>query len=477
MKKEEIKTTVYIPSHNYGKYLQEAIESVLRQTTHDWELFLIDEQSQDNTREIMELYQGDERVHIFQTSHLGLPGVANFVRKQAKGKYLIRLDADDVFDENILLVLSNYLDQNPEVALVFPDFFLIDDFGGVVRYEGRQTVYDTNHLLDVPAHGACTMVRKNVLDQLGGYREDLRMQDGFDLWTKVIQEYKCANVRIPLFYYRRHGENLTEDQVHILDARRAIKKDACGINLTNHRPVTAVIPCREHYDFFPNLWNQRLHNKTLLANTIELCLASSMFDHVVVTSDTDAVKDVMRQYPDQRLTFVSRSRKSTTISRSVSETLEHVIRTLRLSWNGVSVLAFLQAPFVKTESLEEAVYTLVMNNSDSAFAVQEMKEELFKRTAHGLSKISKQGVLKLDFDVIYASSNCSMATKNSNLKTGSLTGARISHFIIPDEEAFYIRDKRNFRVAEILKADEHPNHNCEKIEGQPTPMTQPVIEA
>ena len=54
--KNPVKITVYIPSHNYGKYLPEAIESVLRQTVNNWELFLIDEQSTDHSRQVMELY-------------------------------------------------------------------------------------------------------------------------------------------------------------------------------------------------------------------------------------------------------------------------------------------------------------------------------------------------------------------------------------------------------------------------------------
>jgi len=105
---------------------------------------------------------------LFNTDGIGLPRVANMALKHAKGSYIIRLDADDVLDENILLVLSNYLDRYPDIAFVFPDYFLVDEQGGVIRYEGRQSVYTKNHLLDIPANGACTMIRKSVLNQLGG---------------------------------------------------------------------------------------------------------------------------------------------------------------------------------------------------------------------------------------------------------------------------------------------------------------------
>ena len=121
---KKVKVTVYITSHNYGKYLQDAIESVLRQTIDCWELLLFNDDSTDNTQSIIDLYKGDERIRIFNTDGIGLSRVANLALEYSGGEYIIRLDADDVFDENILLVLSNCLDRDSDVALVFPDYFL-----------------------------------------------------------------------------------------------------------------------------------------------------------------------------------------------------------------------------------------------------------------------------------------------------------------------------------------------------------------
>ena len=448
---KKIKITVYIPSHNYGKYLQEAIESVLRQTIDGWELFLIDVNSTDNTKDIIELYRGDPRIKIFHVKDSMLPQVANFASKQARGQYIIRLDADDIFDENILLVLSNYLDRFPDVAFVFPEYFLVDDHGGIIRYEGRQTVYHHNHLLDMPANGACTLIRKKVLEELGGYREDLGAQDGFDLWTKVLRQYKCANVNIPLFYYRRHEENLTQDQEHILSARRRIKKDACEVNLDKFRPIIAMIPCRKHYDIYPNLWSKKLNQKALIDIAIEACSASHIFDKIVVTSDNPAVRKNMIKHQDPRLCFIERSKESTIYSRSIVYTLEHVIRKLGVGWEGITVLSYIQAPFTTTASLEESVYTLMLNNADSAFSVEEVDRDVYRRTLHGLMPINPRGKVRSDFDVIYLGTRAATATKNINFKTGSLTGARISYFVIPKEESFFLNTKKDYEIASILR--------------------------
>src|SRR5262245_6069839 len=125
------KVTVYVVSHNYGRFLPEAIESVLRQHYEDWELLLIDDNSTDNTAEVMRLYESDPRVRIFRTTGIGLPAVANLALREARGDYLIRLDGDDVFDENILFVMTSYLDRHPELALVFPDYYLMDEGGEI----------------------------------------------------------------------------------------------------------------------------------------------------------------------------------------------------------------------------------------------------------------------------------------------------------------------------------------------------------
>ncbi len=286
---KNIKTTVYIVSHNYGKYLETAIESVLRQTIDDWELIIIDDNSSDNTSAIMNLYKGDRRIRLFSTPGIGLPAVCNVALEKSQGKYFIRLDGDDIFEENILLVLNNYLDRNPECSMVFPDYYLIDEFGGIFAHEKREKIYENNHVLDMPANGACSLIRTNVLNDIGGYREDLRAQDGYDLWNKLNGKYKIANVNVPLFYYRRHKNNLTNKSHQILSARRQIKLENVINKLYHYKPITAVIPCRQNYDFCPNMWKREIKGKSLLQLSIEKCISSEIFDHVIVASDNPEV--------------------------------------------------------------------------------------------------------------------------------------------------------------------------------------------
>jgi glycosyltransferase involved in cell wall biosynthesis len=442
--------TVYIVSHNYGRYLRHAVESVLRQTVGGWELFLVDDGSTDETTEVMELYRRDPRVRVLRTAQIGLPAIANRVASEGRGEYIVRLDADDWMDPNMLLVLSHHLDMNPDVALVFPDYFLIDDTGGLLRYEQRKILGADNALLDVPPNGACTMLRKSMLESIGGYREDLRAQDGFDIWSRLVKDFKGAKVDLPLFYYRRHERNLTDNPVRILSARQNIKRTISRDRLEAFRPITAVIPCRRNYDVFPDIWARRLGGRTLLDRTLSACLATDLFDNVVVTCDNEKARSTLAGHPDARLRFVTRSRDLTIPSCPIVNTLEHVLKECQLGSQGTTVLAYVQAPFTTTAHLEEAVYTLVMHDADASFCVEELDADLYRRTPHGLYPVSVAGKVRTDFDVVYADARTALAVRNRNIRHGNLMGTRIVNFVVPRPEVFFLHSRRDFEIARVL---------------------------
>lgn len=440
--------TVYIVSHNYGNYLSDAIESVLRQTVSNWELLIIDDGSTDDTAEVMNLYKGDERIRIRRTEGIGLPAVCNLALKEAKGKYIIRLDGDDIFDENILLVLGNYLDRHPDMAIVFPDYYLIDEFGEIYAEERRQKISQKSHMLDVPANGACTLVRKEILERIGGYREDLGVQDGYDIWSRISTGYKCTNVNLPLFYYRRHQNNLTDKlHRHVLSARRRIKMDSVVNNLHEFRPIIGVIPCRRNFDFCLDLWKQEIDGRSLLQKDIETCLNSKMLDRIVIASDNPEVNDVVSLFNDRRLLYFERRKEDTIRSKTLVPTLEKITERLDPDFKGITVISYLQTPFVETDTLEEAISTLVMNKADCSFGVEAIKEPLYRRTSHGLQALNPPKELSTDFDTVYRESNTSLATRNRNFKTGSLTGPTIVNFIVSKEECFFIDSDMNLEIA------------------------------
>jgi CMP-N-acetylneuraminic acid synthetase len=442
--------SVYVPSHNYGRYLADAIESVLRQSVEDWELIIVDDGSTDETPEVMNLYRGHPKISVHRTEGIGLPAVCNYALARARGKYVIRLDGDDVFDPNILLVLGNMLDHDPQLALVFPDYYLVDQFGEVFAQERRELIYSDNHMLDLPPNGACTLVRADVLKEVGGYREDLGAQDGFDLWTKVIDKYKSANTNLPLFYYRRHGSNLTSSTQRILSARQRIKQDAAEERLAAMHPVIGVIPCRRNFDFTPDVWKQEIAGKSLLQRDIQVCLSSDLFDHVVVTCDNLEAEETVRQFSDKRLRFMLRDSASTIRSASIVPILEKICRELDPGLGGITIQRFIQSPFVAIETLREAASTLAMNDADSSHGVEEIQQTVFRRTRNGLEPINRAGSFRSDFDLLYRDVRSCVATRNSVLSTGSLSGKSVVSFVVSAAECFFIDSEQKLRLAKLM---------------------------
>ena len=85
---------------------------------------------------------------------------------RAKGEYIIRLDADDYLDESALLVMAKYLDANQDIALVYPNYYYVNEEGNFLGLERRKIIGKEVEVLDLPAHGACTMVRKRILKSI-----------------------------------------------------------------------------------------------------------------------------------------------------------------------------------------------------------------------------------------------------------------------------------------------------------------------
>ena len=131
MKDASPAVTVYIANHNYGRYIEQAIESVLNQTMQDFELIVIDDGSTDDSRKIVERYMDRPNVLAIFQHNKGLTVTNNIALRAATGRHIMRLDADDYLDENALQVLYGVLERNPNIGMVFPDYYVVDEDGEV----------------------------------------------------------------------------------------------------------------------------------------------------------------------------------------------------------------------------------------------------------------------------------------------------------------------------------------------------------
>ena len=151
---DKAKVTVYIPCRDYGRFLDQAVASVASQTFRAWELLIIDDGSGDQTADVAKRWAvRDKRIRFLRhESSRGLPACGNVALDHAKGDYIMRLDADDYLDESALLVLASYLDQHPDIMLVYPNYVITDMNGRHLGIEHRKRVGTEAELLDLPSH-------------------------------------------------------------------------------------------------------------------------------------------------------------------------------------------------------------------------------------------------------------------------------------------------------------------------------------
>ncbi len=449
------KITVYIAAYNYATYIAESIDSVIKQTHSDWELIIINDGSTDNTKEVIEQYD-HPNIRVVHQENKGLNVTNNIALRLARGEYIMRLDADDFLDENALLILSSTLDKKKDVDLVYPDYYLVDTAGKVLDLVRRKKIDEEVQLLDLPAHGACTIFRTSILRQLGGYIEDYSCQDGYELWLRFIQRFKPYNLNIPLFYYRQHSESLTTNESRILETRRQIKRDFVSKNAHINTPkVLAVIPASRNSVYPKNDPLIELAGKPLIWYTIEEAQKSKLIDKIVVTSDDEEVLSYISG--NEKIIGVKRSndpqKNNIKLEDVLLETLDSVKDEHSYIPDFVCSL-FVNTPLRKAKHIDWAIDTLSIFNLDSVISVEEIPMICYQHRENGLLPIagSVRGV-RLERDAIYKENGAVMIFNVSSLEEENFLGKSVGHIQMMPEESIKINSDYEFWLAEKIIMD------------------------
>jgi glycosyltransferase involved in cell wall biosynthesis len=444
------KVTVYIPSHNYGRYLRQAVESVRTQTMDHWEMILVDDGSADETGAIMAEYAArypDKIVLVRNSEPLGLVRCANKVLDMARGRYVMRLDADDFLDENALLVLSHYLDVHDEIALVYANYFYVDENGNYLRTESRKKINDEVQLLDLPAHGACTLVRRRILKAVGGYTEGIDAQDGYDLWLKIMRRYPVGNVTTPLFSYRQHGESLTRDTERILENRQRIKRSLAKKNEGVVQPrLAAIVPAKNTYPNNPDIVLRPIGGKPLIDHTIEAARGAGVFSAIVVTTDDPRVAEYCRRFPD--VTAAVRpdvlSRQDVWLSQVVHDAVLRLEREMNIHPDIVATLS-LHTPLRTSAHILMAVDALVLYDSDSVVSVVEDWNLHFRHGRHGLEAINPGMLhrLRLEREALFLDNGALKVSWRDVIGENDMLGRKISHIVMSEHDSIVASSEDN----------------------------------
>tara|TARA_E500000178_G_scaffold356695_1_gene437318 strand:- start:10910 stop:11569 length:660 start_codon:yes stop_codon:yes gene_type:complete len=200
---KSVQISVIIPVHNSEKYIGRCLRSLLKQTKNEneYELILINDDSTDNTESAINPFLGDIR-YFKNDKKLGLPGSLNKGIKQAKGQYIVRVDSDDYVHWDYLNILSMHLNLNNNMDAIACDYLLVDDHQNVLSHE---------NCLDKPI-GCGIMFKLDKLIDIGLYDEEFLAREDEELSLRFTKKYKIERVALPLYRYRKHERNLTNNK-------------------------------------------------------------------------------------------------------------------------------------------------------------------------------------------------------------------------------------------------------------------------
>lgn len=200
---------------NGSDYIRQSLTSVIHQTFSDFELIVINDGSEDDTLAIVEGLK-DSRIRIYSQNNRGVARSANRGLALAKGKYIARIDHDDIWFPERLEKQVKYLNENPDVALVGAAAVIwIED-----KPTGRYLDHPVNSadirwqlLFDNPFVHSSIIFRKELIKKIGLYHPgpDITPLDDYHFISRVACQYKVANLAERLVAYRETSQSLTSN--------------------------------------------------------------------------------------------------------------------------------------------------------------------------------------------------------------------------------------------------------------------------
>jgi glycosyltransferase involved in cell wall biosynthesis len=198
------KVSVIIPTHNRAGYLGGAIESVLKQTFKDLEVIVVDDNSTDNTAEVVRRFKNRRINYIRKNTNKGPSAARNTGLAAARGKYIAFLDDDDEWVPHKLQKQVELLDKcQPNICGVYSNRLVLDKSTNRVISASPQTNRLRGDLLSQlfigsPIHTSTVLIRKRCLDEIGLFDETMSYMEDRDLWIRLSLKWAFEYINDPL---------------------------------------------------------------------------------------------------------------------------------------------------------------------------------------------------------------------------------------------------------------------------------------
>lgn len=266
--------SVLLSVYNSEKYVAIAIESILNQTFADFELIIVDDRSTDSSWEIVQKYAKQDKRIVALRNDVNLGGCRTLIKglEYCTGKYYARLDNDDWSYPDRLEKQFSFLEAHPDVGIVGGTMEIINESGQVTG-KRKYNLFDSEIRKNIfrysPFSHPLVMIRKSILDKVGGYNPEYAPADDYEMYFRIGKESKFANLEDVILQYRMTPGSITFNRTKKMElstvkVRNLYKGDSCykfgwGDQLYNllHYFSIFIIPPRAKIYIFNLLRNTR----------------------------------------------------------------------------------------------------------------------------------------------------------------------------------------------------------------------------
>ena len=207
--------SVIIPTYNQSEFLGRCLRSILNQIIpkEEYEIIVINDGSDDQTSKVLKIYENQISI-IENKNNKGLPYSINKGIKSAKGRFIVRVDSDDYVNTNFLYILKIFLIENTSIDAVCCDYFIVND---------QEEILSRKNSSKDPI-GCGIMFRLEQLINLGFYDENFLVHEDKDLRLRFNEKYEVFRIPLPLYRYRKHQNNITNDEKKMDSHLKKLKK-------------------------------------------------------------------------------------------------------------------------------------------------------------------------------------------------------------------------------------------------------------
>ncbi|MBM7676018.1 glycosyltransferase involved in cell wall biosynthesis [Gracilibacillus alcaliphilus] len=226
-----------MPVYNAAEYLAESIESILAQTFSDFDFYIINDGSTDDSSCVIKKYERvDQRIKVIDRHNKGVSYSLNEAIALSDSTYIARMDADDISSASRFEMQIDYLENHPEVDVLGTRIIPIGDahseekrkiqtrYGTEVSKESLQNDFLRENLICHPS----VMMKRSFIQMMHGYRSTYKLAEDYDLWMRGIKEgFIIQNLQEELLQYRIHKDSVVKKNIK----NNKLLKDLINIRL------------------------------------------------------------------------------------------------------------------------------------------------------------------------------------------------------------------------------------------------------